>query len=99
VKKIFLAPAVALAVLTMGTASAAPAISPSDVARSELTVAAASRALVYRCWTYDTQGGNWSGTHQVLWRARSNAMAACRSNHAYAAVCYHYTGPCEELYL
>ncbi len=91
--KFLIAPALAAALL-LSAAAPAPAISASG----ESSAAATTRVLVYRCWVYDTAGGNWFGTHQILRRARANAMTACRNNDAYAAVCRHYTTPCEELY-
>lgn len=95
-KKILLAPVLALAVLT-GAASAAPAISPS--AATESSTAAAAAVLVYRCWTYNTLGQTWYGQHQNWVTARRLAITACVRNTPYGQVCYHNTNPCEELYL
>ncbi|MDP2816263.1 MAG: hypothetical protein Q8O19_06245 [Rectinemataceae bacterium] len=100
--KLLLAPVLALAVLSMGAASAAPAISPSSAVRTDapkLTATKVRQVLVYRCWTYNTIGQTWWGQHQRLSTARRLAMTACVRNTPYGQMCYHSTDPCEELYL
>jgi hypothetical protein len=101
VKKTVLTAAVAAcAMLLTSAASPAPNVSAREtpmVGTNKLQTIKVQR-VVYRCWTYDTAGGTWYGTHRNVARARSLAMMACRGNLNYVAVCYHNTYPCEEFY-
>ncbi len=92
-KKLFVS--VAIAATMFAGASA-----PVAVAQTAPTAQLQSVQTIYgyRCWTYDTAGYYWAGWHSSLPRARQLAMAACRQNRGYAAVCYHVQGPCEKGY-
>lgn len=94
-KKLFIAPVLAAAML-LSAASPAPAISASSESSS---AAPATQVLVYRCWTYNTLQQTWWGQHRNLNTARRLAMTACVNNTPYGQMCYHNTNPCEELYL
>lgn len=73
-------------------------VSVSEQAPTSMLVRAQYyRPITYRCWVNDTAGNAWYGIHQNLRTARALAMAACKGNYAYAAVCYQVPGPCEEL--
>lgn len=89
-KKILIAPVLAIALL-VGGASAAPAISTSGESSSP----APAQYNVYQCWTYDNFNRWWYGQHANLNTARSLAMTACRANNDQYARCWHWNRPCQ----